>query len=150
MNKFTGGKIKPAGAKTPAYGDWNPNLVRRIYINIWSCAQFCLKIFVVWTLSGISYGMVELIRRVMCVSLSLGNTEFNQMYFSPADIVGGNVSKLRRLDATVHIFYEVAGTAGAFASSSAISRFGNNYSFFLTPVFFTFAGVSFLKCCSIC
>jgi hypothetical protein len=28
---------------------------------------------------------------------------------------------------------EVAGTAGAFASSSAISRFGNNYSFFLTP-----------------
>jgi len=32
-----------------------------------------------------------------------------------------------------HIFYEVAGTAGAFASSSAISRFGNNYSFFLTP-----------------
>jgi hypothetical protein len=32
-----------------------------------------------------------------------------------------------------HIFYEVAGTAGAFASSSSISRFGNNYSFFLTP-----------------
>ena len=32
-----------------------------------------------------------------------------------------------------HIFYEVAGTAGAFSSSSAISRFGNNYSFFLTP-----------------
>ena len=43
------------------------------------------------------------------------------------------MSKLRRMDATVHIFYEVAGTAGAFASSSAISRFGNNYSFFLTP-----------------
>jgi hypothetical protein len=36
---------------------------------------------------------------------------------------------------------EVAGTAGAFASSSAISRFGNNYSFFMTPVFFAFAGV---------
>ncbi|KAH8101190.1 major facilitator superfamily domain-containing protein [Cristinia sonorae] len=102
----TGGKIKPASAKSPIYGNWNPNLI-----------------FVVWTLSGISYGMVELIRRVI-----------------PADIVGGNVSKLRRMDATVHIFYEVAGTAGAFASSSAISRFGNNYSFFLTPVFFTFAG----------
>lgn len=28
---------------------------------------------------------------------------------------------------------EIAGTAGAFASSSAISRWGNNYSFFLTP-----------------
>jgi len=106
VDASTGGKMKPPGAKTPLYGDWNPNLI-----------------FVVWTLAGICYGMVELIRRVI-----------------PADIVGGNVSKLRRMDATVHIFYEVAGTAGAFASSSAISRFGNNYSFFLTPIFFTFAG----------
>ncbi|KAF9529928.1 major facilitator superfamily domain-containing protein [Crepidotus variabilis] len=102
----TGGKIKPSSASKPVYGHWNPNLI-----------------FVVWTLSGISYGMVELIRRVI-----------------PADIVGGNVSKLRRMDATVHIFYEVAGTAGAFASSSAISRLGNNYSFLLTPVFFVAAG----------
>ncbi|KAJ3504981.1 hypothetical protein NMY22_g17737 [Coprinellus aureogranulatus] len=64
------------------------------------------------------------------------------------------------MDALVHIFYgkntirtcrndvanrplpspEIAGTAGAFSSSSAISRWGNNYSFFLTPVFFAFAG----------
>ncbi|KDR78225.1 hypothetical protein GALMADRAFT_138347 [Galerina marginata CBS 339.88] len=80
-------------------------------------------IFVIWTLSGICYG---------CKS--------DEQYDSPADIVGGNVSKLRRMDATVHIFYEVAGTAGAFSSSSAISRFGNNYSFFLSPVFFAFAG----------
>lgn len=34
---------------------------------------------------------------------------------------------------TVILIIEVAGTAGAFASSSAISRWGNNYSFFLTP-----------------
>ncbi|KJA24867.1 hypothetical protein HYPSUDRAFT_85694 [Hypholoma sublateritium FD-334 SS-4] len=108
VDTATGGKLKQAGAAKPSYGDWNPNLI-----------------FVVWTLSGISYGMVELIRRVI-----------------PADIVGGDVSKLRRMDATVHIFYEVAGTAGAFASSSAISRFGNNYSFFLTPVFFVFAATS--------
>ncbi|KAJ3550704.1 hypothetical protein NMY22_g280 [Coprinellus aureogranulatus] len=60
--------------------------------------------------------------------------------YSPADIVGGNANKLRRMDALVHMLYEVAGTSGAFASSSAISRWGNNYSFFLTPVFFTFAG----------
>ena len=32
-----------------------------------------------------------------------------------------------------HIAVEVAGTAGAIASSAAISRFGNNYSFLLTP-----------------
>jgi hypothetical protein len=40
---------------------------------------------------------------------------------------------------------EISGTGGAFASSAAISRFGNNYSFFLTPVFFTFAGVCLLS-----
>jgi len=45
------------------------------------------------------------------------------------------------MDAAVHVCYEIAGTAGAFASSSAISRFGNNYSFFLTPVFFLAAGI---------
>ncbi|KAF9045093.1 major facilitator superfamily domain-containing protein [Panaeolus papilionaceus] len=106
VDAATGGKIKPASAKTPSYGDWPPNLI-----------------FLVWTLAGIAYGMVELIRRVI-----------------PADIVGGHVGKLRRMDATVHVFYEVAGTAGAFSSSSAISRFGNNYSFFLSPVFFACAG----------
>ncbi|KAF8154282.1 major facilitator superfamily domain-containing protein [Crassisporium funariophilum] len=110
VDAATGGKMKAAGAKKPSYGDWNPNLI-----------------FVVWTLSGISYGMVELIRRVI-----------------PADIVGGDANKLRRMDATVHIFYEIAGTSGAFASSSAISRWGNNYSFFLTPVFFSLAGILWL------
>lgn len=68
--------------------------------------------------------MVELIRRVL-----------------PADVVGSNVNKLRRMDATVHVLYEVAGTSGAFASSAAISRFGNNYSFLFTPIFFTFAAL---------
>jgi hypothetical protein len=43
-----------------------------------------LKLFLIWTVSGICYGMVELIRRVI-----------------PADIVGGHVDKLRRMDATV-------------------------------------------------
>lgn len=70
-------------------------------------------------------GMVELIRRVI-----------------PRDIVGGNVQKLRRMDALVHIFYEVAGTAGAFCTALAlIPRFGNNYSFLITPIFFTLASI---------
>ena len=42
------------------------------------------QLFLIWTVSGICYGMVELIRRVI-----------------PADIVGGHVDKLRRMDATV-------------------------------------------------
>jgi hypothetical protein len=48
VDAATGGKIKPKGSSKVLYGDWNPN-----------------AIFVIWTLSGISYGMVELIRRVM-------------------------------------------------------------------------------------
>jgi len=108
VDAATGGKIRSNTADNKVhYGDWNPN-----------------AIFAIWTFSGVAYGMVELIRRVI-----------------PCDIVGGNVGKLRRMDATVHVFYEVAGTAGAFASSSAISKFGNNYSFFLTPIFFTIAGI---------
>jgi hypothetical protein len=72
--------------------------------------------------SGVAYGMVELIRRVI-----------------PRDIVGGNINKLRRMDATVHICYEVSGTAGAFASTYLVLRFGNNYAFIVTPIFFTVA-----------
>src|SRR5690348_16458392 len=69
--------------------------------------------------------MVELIRRVI-----------------PRDLVGGNVQKLRRMDSLVHIFYEVSGTAGAFCTALAlIPRFGNNYSFIITPIFFAAASV---------
>lgn len=107
IDAATGGRIKPAGATRPVYGDWDPNLI-----------------FVVWTFAGVGYGMVELIRRVI-----------------PADICGANVNKLRRMDASVHVLYEVAGTSGAFASSAAISRFGNNYSFLFSPIFFTFAAI---------
>ncbi|KAK4050724.1 hypothetical protein OIO90_004946 [Microbotryomycetes sp. JL221] len=106
VDAATGGEIKPAGAKKPLYGSFSPD-----------------AIFIVWTLAGVAYGCVELIRRVI-----------------PADIVGGNVNKLRRMDATVHVLYEVAGTSGAFASSAAISRFGNNYSFMFSPIFFVIAG----------
>ncbi|KAK0434497.1 hypothetical protein EV421DRAFT_1339633 [Armillaria borealis] len=107
VDAATGGKMRESASSPTHYGSWNPN-----------------AIFIIWTLSGVAYGMVELIRRII-----------------PCDIVGGDVGKLRRMDATVHIFYEVTGTAAAFASSSAISRFGNNYSFFLSPVFFAIAGV---------
>ncbi|KAL0580558.1 hypothetical protein V5O48_001468 [Marasmius crinis-equi] len=77
------------------------------------------------------------------------------------DIVGGDVQlvmfpdpdydrdswalharQLRQMDATVHVLYEVAGTIGAFSSVSLIGKFGYNYSFFLSPVFFTFAAIT--------
>jgi hypothetical protein len=84
VDAATGGSIRKPGGPVD-YGSWNPN-----------------AIFIIWTLSGVAYGMCELIRRVI-----------------PADIVGGNVMKLRRMDASVHVLYEVAGTSGAFASSAA-------------------------------
>ncbi|TNY23531.1 hypothetical protein DMC30DRAFT_410634 [Rhodotorula diobovata] len=107
VDAASGGRIKGSDDAKPSYGNWDPN-----------------AIFPIWTIAGVGYGMVELLRRVI-----------------PADIVGGNVNKLRRMDAAVHILYEVAGTSGAFASSAAISRFGNNYSFLFSPIFLACAGL---------
>ncbi|KAI5857275.1 hypothetical protein BZA05DRAFT_169902 [Tricharina praecox] len=113
LDGATGGTIIPANwtkahKKTDFayYGDYNTDAIIPIY---------CV--------SGIAYGMVELIRRVV-----------------PRDIVGGNVQKLRRLDAMVHIFYEIAGTSGAFCTALAlIPKLGNNFSFIVTPILFTCA-----------
>lgn len=79
----------------------------------------------IFSVCGVVYGMVELIRRVI-----------------PRDLVGGNVQKLRRMDSLVHIFYEVSGTAGAFCTALAlIPHFGNNFSFIITPIFFAAASI---------
>ena len=74
----------------------------------------------------------------------MGYKSDTRLYCHLLDIVGGDVKRLRRMDAMVHILYEVAGTSGAFASSAAISRFGNNYSFFMSPIFFTCAGLTWI------
>lgn len=85
-------------------------------------------IIVIYSISGITYGMVELIRRVI-----------------PRDIVGGDVEKLQKMDALVHIFYEVSGTSGAFAAGlGLIPRLGNNYAFIITPIFFTVSSIIWL------
>jgi hypothetical protein len=55
------------GDRSPVYGSWDPNALFPIYM-----------------LTGIFFGMVELIRRVI-----------------PRDIVGGDIHKLRKMDAVV-------------------------------------------------
>jgi hypothetical protein len=45
-------------------------------------------------------------------------------------------------DREVHICNEVAGTGAAFATTALILRFGNNYSFFITPPFLAVAGIA--------
>ena len=53
------------------------------------------------------------------------------------------MQKLRRLDATVHIFYEVTGTAGAFTTALAlIPALGNNMAIIVSP--FCFAGAAII------
>lgn len=67
VDRSTGGRPKTAGDRTPVYGNWDPNALFPIYM-----------------LTGIFFGMVELIRRVI-----------------PRDIVGGHIQKLRKMDAAV-------------------------------------------------
>jgi len=116
VDASTGGYIKPAGwDKTHKKDDWS-------YYGSYNTDG----IIPIYCITGIAYGMVELIRRVI-----------------PRDIVGGNVQKLRRMDAMVHIFYEIAGTSGAFCTALAlIPRLGNNMSFIITPICFTLASIT--------
>ncbi|CAF0808817.1 unnamed protein product [Adineta ricciae] len=82
----------------------------------------------IYCITGIAFGMVELIRRVI-----------------PRDIVGDHPEKLQKMDALVHIFYEIAGVSGAFATGlGLIPRLGNNYSFIITPILFILAAIVWL------
>ncbi|KAF9435072.1 hypothetical protein BGZ76_006950 [Entomortierella beljakovae] len=76
-------------------------------------------LFPIYCVIGICHGMVELIRRVI-----------------PRDIVGGDVVKLKRMDATVHAFFEVAGTGGAFFASFLVLRLGTAIAPAMTPFLF--------------
>ena len=117
LDAATGGRIKPSDFK-PAHKDDFSYYGR--YSTDWIIPIFCI--------TGIAYGMVELIRRVI-----------------PRDIVGGDAEKLQRMDSLVHIFYEVSGTAGAFATAlGLIPRLGNNYAFIITPICFTGCGIVWL------
>jgi MFS family permease len=113
----TGGYIKPKNFKENNTNDFN------------YYGKYKSDIIIpIYCLTGITYGMVELIRRVI-----------------PRDIVGGDVDKLQRMDALVHIFYEISGTTGAFATGIVlIPRLGNNYAFLITPIFFIFSGLFWL------
>ncbi|UJR32665.1 hypothetical protein I4U23_020125 [Adineta vaga] len=117
VDTATGGYIKPKDFVQidehdyRYYGKYNTNGIIPIY---------CI--------TGIAFGMVELIRRVI-----------------PRDIVGDNPEKLQKMDALVHIFYEIAGVSGAFTTGlGLIPRLGNNYSFIITPILFTLAAIVWL------
>ncbi|KAG9061725.1 hypothetical protein KI688_006874 [Linnemannia hyalina] len=79
-------------------------------------------LFPIYSIIGICHGMVELIRRVI-----------------PRDIVGGDVIKLKKMDGLVHVFYEIAGTAGAFFSTFLVLKLGNAIAPAMTPFLFILA-----------
>ncbi|CAF3117896.1 unnamed protein product [Rotaria sp. Silwood2] len=85
----TGGRIKPKGFKPEHKNDFN------YYGNY--CTDTIIPIY---CLAGITLGMVESIRRVI-----------------PANIVGGSMIKLRKMNAVVHVFYELSGVSGALITA---------------------------------
>ncbi|CAF3512273.1 unnamed protein product [Rotaria sp. Silwood1] len=114
VDAATGGHIKPKDFVSinkhdyRYYGKYNTNGIIPIY---------CI--------TGVAFGMVELIRRVI-----------------PRDIVGDDREKLQKMDALVHVFYEIAGVSGAFTTGLVlIPHLGNNYSFIITPILFTVAAI---------
>ena len=83
----------------------------------------------VYCIAGVTLGMVESIRRVI-----------------PANIAGDNIVKLRKMDALVHVFYEVAGVSGALVTALVlIPRLGNNHAFIITPILFVASGLVWLS-----
>ncbi|KAJ3016194.1 UNVERIFIED_CONTAM: hypothetical protein HDU68_012371 [Siphonaria sp. JEL0065] len=82
-------------------------------------------IFPLFLSIGVAYGIVELIRRVI-----------------PRDIVGGDASMLKKFDASVHIWYEVAGTTGALFSAFMIQKLGHVYAMSICPPLFLAAAYS--------
>eukprot|EP01132_Coremiostelium_polycephalum_P003899 gene3899-4866_t len=76
-------------------------------------------IIVVYLLMGGCLGMLEISRKL-----------------TPRQILGNDNVKLGFLNGTVHIFYEVAGTSGAFFSTFLIKQLGPVYALSHQPFFF--------------
>ncbi|UJR31529.1 hypothetical protein I4U23_019018 [Adineta vaga] len=117
LDVITGGSIKPNDFVPKHkndfsyYGDYRTDIIIPIY---------CL--------TGITFGMVESIRRVI-----------------PAHIAGDNIVKLRKMNALVHIFYEIAGVSGALTTALVLMpKLGTNHAFIITPILFTASGLVWL------
>ena len=90
-------------------GDWDP-----------------VGIIPIFVFSGIPFGGIELIRRVI-----------------PQKIVGGNEFKLKKLDSLVHVYFEIAGTTGAFFATYVCLTMGKAYAPVITPILYVFAAFCF-------
>lgn len=78
----------------------------------------------IFVFAGVPHGCIEIVRRII-----------------PQQIVGGNEVKLKKLDSLVHMYFEVAGTCGAFFSAYTSLLLGKAYSPLITPILYVFAGI---------
>ena len=90
-------------------GDWDP-----------------LGIIPIFVFSGIPFGGIELIRRVI-----------------PQKIVGEDEFKLKKLDSLVHVYFEIAGTTGAFFAAYVCLIMGKAYAPVITPILYVIAAIFF-------
>ncbi|CAF3888059.1 unnamed protein product [Rotaria sordida] len=117
LDAATGGYIKPKNFNLTNKNDFS---YYGQYKTDW--------IILIFSITGIAYGLVESIHRVI-----------------PRDLVGYNIQKLQRFDALVHIFYATSGAFGAFVTGLIlIPKLGNNQSFIITPILFTASGMIWL------
>jgi len=80
----------------------------------------------VFVFSGIPFGAIEIVRRII-----------------PQQIVGGNEMKLKKLDSLVHVYFEIAGTCGAFFAAYTSLILGKAYAPVITPILYVFSGALF-------
>ncbi|KAF8425198.1 hypothetical protein EV426DRAFT_62652 [Tirmania nivea] len=88
----------------------------------------------VFALAGVVAGGVELVKKVV-PRVILGDEveESEGEEGEKKEAVERMGNKLRRMDAMVHIFYELAGTAGAFLSADLDLRLGSNFAVVVVP-----------------
>jgi len=115
LDTGTGGRWKGYEAHgKEIYGNWDARIL-----------------VLVFALAGVVAGGVELVRKVMPRAVLDDDMEGGEGGKKEALVRMGN--KLRRMDAMVHIFYELAGTAGAFLSAYLDLRLGSNFAVVAVP-----------------
>jgi len=88
----------------------------------------------VFAFAGVVTGVVELVRKVIpraIIGDGVEESEGEERW--EKQVVERIGNKLRRVDAMVHIFYELAGTAGAFLSADLGLRLGSNFAVVVVP-----------------
>ncbi|KYQ90651.1 hypothetical protein DLAC_09285 [Tieghemostelium lacteum] len=89
------------------------------------------------------WGRYFIVPFYLFMGLFLGMIEVSRK-LTPRQILGNDNEKLSKFNGLIHLFYETAGTAGAFLSTALIKSLGPIYALSHQPVFYIVAGICFL------